>query len=124
MQTLSNGFIKTPSFSRCFNTFHSFESVCLLEIQESLWQAKAVGTTRAETLFSAPLSRKPSHINFLIISSCTSENIHICSVRLKSEQKKSDLVTREFPMQGETPRICPFCIFKSGLQPELTQLFC
>lgn len=52
-----------------FRLLHSFELVGLLEIQESLWQAKAVETTRAEMLFSAPLSGKPSHINFLIQSS-------------------------------------------------------
>lgn len=51
-----------------FRLFHSFESVGLLEIRERLWQAKAIETTRAEMLFSASLSRKPSHVNFLIHS--------------------------------------------------------
>lgn len=43
-----------------FRLFHNFASVGLLQIQENLWQAKAVETTTAETLFSATLSRKPS----------------------------------------------------------------
>lgn len=59
-----------------FRLFHNFGSVDLLEIQENLWQAKAVETTTAETLFSARLSRKPSR-NYCYIIPAEHKKLYI-----------------------------------------------
>lgn len=96
----------------------------LLEIHENLWQAKAVETTTAETLFSATLSRKPS-LKYYYIHLAEHKNIYIYIYIYLFSQAEVRAVTkiipsdREPPMQEKTPRICPLRICKSEHQPEL-----
>jgi len=59
-----------------FRLLHNFGLLGLLEVEESLWQAKVVETTTAETVFSATLSTKPP-LNYCYILPDEHKKIYI-----------------------------------------------